>query len=100
MGFLEDQARAALRAALGNPDLAVEFLTTGIPDDFQVRLGSCHNEVPTLSTWRRAGSECLRKIVLRPLGTDMSLVPLSQLYSWRTSVLYNVIVWAITVAML
>lgn len=36
MGFVEDQARAALRAALGNPDLAVEFLTTGIPDNFQV----------------------------------------------------------------
>jgi len=32
MGFPEDQARAALRAAQGNTDLAVEFLMSGIPD--------------------------------------------------------------------
>lgn len=38
MGFPEDQARAALRAAMGNPDVAVEFLMTGIPDNFQVQM--------------------------------------------------------------
>lgn len=37
MGFPEDQATAALRAAMGNPDVAVEFLMTGIPDNIQVQ---------------------------------------------------------------
>lgn len=32
MGFPQDQAEAALRAASGNGDLAVEFLMNGIPD--------------------------------------------------------------------
>ncbi|CAN0089974.1 unnamed protein product [Hapterophycus canaliculatus] len=32
MGFPEGQATAALRAAEGNPDVAVEFLMTGIPE--------------------------------------------------------------------
>lgn len=38
MGFPEDQATAALRAAMGNPDVAVEFLMTGIPDNVQVQI--------------------------------------------------------------
>lgn len=37
MGFPEDQATAALRASLGNMDVAVEFLMTGIPDNVQVQ---------------------------------------------------------------
>jgi len=32
MGFPEDQVRAALNAAYGDPDLAVEYLMTGIPE--------------------------------------------------------------------
>jgi UV excision repair protein RAD23 len=32
MGFPEAEARAALRAAMGNPDVAVEFLFNGIPE--------------------------------------------------------------------
>jgi UV excision repair protein RAD23 len=32
MGFPQDQAEAALRAAMGNSDLAVEYLMSGIPD--------------------------------------------------------------------
>jgi len=33
MGFPDDEARAALRAAQGNTDLAVEFLMSGIPEE-------------------------------------------------------------------
>lgn len=32
MGFPESECRAALAAAMGNPDMAYEFLLTGIPD--------------------------------------------------------------------
>lgn len=32
MGFPEEEVRHCLRAAQGNPDVAVEFLTNGIPD--------------------------------------------------------------------
>ena len=32
MGFPEEEAKHCLRAAQGNPDLAVEFLTNGIPE--------------------------------------------------------------------
>jgi UV excision repair protein RAD23 len=35
MGFPEAQARAALQAAMGNPDLAYEFMLTGIPEQIQ-----------------------------------------------------------------
>jgi UV excision repair protein RAD23 len=35
MGFPEPEVRHCLRAASGNPDIAVEFLTNGIPDGMQ-----------------------------------------------------------------
>jgi UV excision repair protein RAD23 len=35
MGFPEAEVRACLRASNGNPDIAVEFLTNGIPDGMQ-----------------------------------------------------------------
>lgn len=47
MGFPEDQATAALRAAQGNPDVAVEFLMTGIPDNVQVNRKHLHEFATT-----------------------------------------------------
>ena len=49
MGFPEDQATAALRAAMGNPDVAVEFLMTGIPDNVQVRQRSASTNLQQYS---------------------------------------------------
>jgi uncharacterized UBP type Zn finger protein len=40
MGFPEDQARAALRAAMGNADMAVEFLMNGIPEGMPPAAGT------------------------------------------------------------
>eukprot|EP01038_Epipyxis_sp_PR26KG_P011441 gene11441-15328_t len=37
MGFPEEESRAALNAAMGNPDLAYEFLLTGIPPNLASR---------------------------------------------------------------
>lgn len=31
MGFTEDQAKAAMRAAFNNPERAIEYLLNGIP---------------------------------------------------------------------
>lgn len=40
MGFPETEVRAALTAAMGNPDLAYEFLLTGIPDGLSTMMGA------------------------------------------------------------
>jgi UV excision repair protein RAD23 len=40
MGFPEAEVRACLRASNGNPDIAVEFLTNGIPDGMQQAVGA------------------------------------------------------------
>lgn len=37
MGFLENECKSALEAAMGNPDLAYEFLLTGIPEQLSSR---------------------------------------------------------------
>lgn len=39
MGFPESESRAALSAAMGNPDLAYEFLLTGIPEQARAAPG-------------------------------------------------------------
>ena len=47
MGFPEDQCRAALAAAMGNPDLAYEFLLTGIPAHAAPRTAAPTAAAPT-----------------------------------------------------
>ncbi len=48
MGFPESESRAALNAAMGNPDLAYEFLLTGIPEHARgLRTGSATPSRPT-----------------------------------------------------
>lgn len=52
MGFPEAECKAALTAAMGNPDLAYEFLNTGIPENLprSVPVGSSATTTPSIST--------------------------------------------------
>lgn len=48
MGFNADDCRAALNAAMGNPDLAYEFLCTGIPESAPgMQFGATHSPAMT-----------------------------------------------------
>ena len=62
MGFPEAEVRACLRAAGGNPDVAVEFLMNGIPDYAQQQESSSTAPAP-----------------LQPASSSSSSEPLSQL---------------------
>lgn len=53
MGFPESECRAALTAAMGNPDLAYEFLLTGIPDS--VRQLNPTTSIPSAGTSTSSG---------------------------------------------
>ena len=47
MGFPEPEVKHCLRAAQGNPDVAVEFLTNGIPDSVNQIMQSSSGGAPT-----------------------------------------------------
>lgn len=47
MGFPQDEARAALRAANGNTDLAVEFLMSGIPEQALAAMSAAPPPTPS-----------------------------------------------------
>lgn len=55
MGFPETESRAALTAAMGNPDLAYEFLLTGIPNHARAT-----SAVPSPAAQPSSGIEQLR----------------------------------------
>jgi UV excision repair protein RAD23 len=59
MGFPEAESRAALTAAMGNPDLAYEFLLTGIPD--HARRVAAPAPVPAPAGGGSVGIESLRQ---------------------------------------
>jgi UV excision repair protein RAD23 len=63
MGFPQDQAEAALRAANGNSDLAVEYLMSGIPDSARHAPISTPTGVgtPAASSGSGSGIEQLRR---------------------------------------
>jgi UV excision repair protein RAD23 len=54
MGFPEESVRHCLRVAQGNPDLAVEFLTNGIPEGMEQALASA-GETPAAATGSTRG---------------------------------------------
>jgi UV excision repair protein RAD23 len=59
MGFPESESRAALLAANGNPDLAYEFLLTGIP-------AQTHSAVPSIPAPVQAGSTGIQQLRNHP----------------------------------
>jgi UV excision repair protein RAD23 len=70
MGFPEAEVRHCLRAANGNPDVAVEFLTNGIPDGVAAASGtglahtpSANSGTPLQSLRNHPQFDALRRVV-------------------------------------
>eukprot|EP00978_Attheya_sp_CCMP212_P024841 scaffold78720_cov45-Attheya_sp.AAC.1 len=68
MGFPEAEARACLRAASGNPDIAVEFLMNGIPPAVQAQqaaatTGSSSSGEPLAALRSHPQFDALRRLV-------------------------------------
>jgi UV excision repair protein RAD23 len=62
MGFPEADARVALTAAMGNPDVAYEFLLSGIPDQFAAdQTSSPQRSAPPAQTGGAVSIEALRQ---------------------------------------
>mmetsp|Transcript_13448 Transcript_13448/g.18783 ORF Transcript_13448/g.18783 Transcript_13448/m.18783 type:complete len:461 (+) Transcript_13448:93-1475(+) len=60
MGFPEAEVKACLRASNGNPDIAVEFLTNGIPEAVQLQQSQPSPAAPTSSSGGGAPLQALR----------------------------------------
>lgn len=63
MGFPEADARVALTAAMGNPDVAYEFLLSGIPDHL---LNQSSSPVPAQSQSANSGSVSIEQLRQHP----------------------------------
>jgi UV excision repair protein RAD23 len=66
MGFPEAEVRACLRAAGGNPDVAVEFLMNGIPDYAQQQESSSTAPAPSQPAASSSSSEPLSQLRNHP----------------------------------
>mmetsp|Transcript_3280 Transcript_3280/g.5086 ORF Transcript_3280/g.5086 Transcript_3280/m.5086 type:complete len:426 (+) Transcript_3280:44-1321(+) len=77
MGFPEDMVRAALRASQGNPDVAVEFLMNGLPDEIQ-NLSSSNESTSNSQSGTQAGSQNGRLARLRQLPEFNALRRMTQ----------------------
>mmetsp|Transcript_20847 Transcript_20847/g.48411 ORF Transcript_20847/g.48411 Transcript_20847/m.48411 type:complete len:466 (-) Transcript_20847:211-1608(-) len=70
MGFPEEEVRHCLRAARGNPDLAVEFLTNGIPEGINVG-SSAPTPGATSSSSSSSSSQPLQALRNHPQFNDL-----------------------------
>mmetsp|Transcript_29642 Transcript_29642/g.45476 ORF Transcript_29642/g.45476 Transcript_29642/m.45476 type:complete len:475 (-) Transcript_29642:86-1510(-) len=62
MGFPEAEVKACLRASNGNPDIAVEFLTNGIPEAVQLQQSQPSPSAPSTSTTTGGGGAPLQAL--------------------------------------
>jgi UV excision repair protein RAD23 len=66
MGFPEAETRAALNAAMGNPDLAYEFLLTGIPQTRAAPRQAPVTSAPQRTTAAPGGATGIEQLRLHP----------------------------------
>jgi UV excision repair protein RAD23 len=71
MGFPEAEVRHCLRAAQGNPDVAVEFLTNGIPDGVAQVLSAQQQGSATPAANASSSSQTLQALRNHPQFNDL-----------------------------
>jgi UV excision repair protein RAD23 len=71
MGFPEAEVRHCLRAANGNPDIAVEFLTNGIPDGMEQAAALASGGAASSSPAAGSGGQPLQALRNHPQFDDL-----------------------------
>ena len=71
MGFPDEEVRHCLRAAQGNPDMAVEFLTNGIPEGVNVPTGTSSAPTPAAPSSSSSSSQTLQALRNHPQFNDL-----------------------------